>query len=85
MGTERVELSFQAGGIERIAEVAFHVNERTENIGARRLHTVMEKLLEDVSFDAPDLGGTHIVIDESLVRSRLGELIRDEDLSRYIL
>jgi ATP-dependent HslUV protease ATP-binding subunit HslU len=61
------------------------VNERTENIGARRLHTVMEKLLEDLSFEAPDLGGSRHVVDEAFVRGRLQALIEDEDLSRFIL
>ena len=83
--TERVELSWKDDGIATIAELAWRVNERTEDIGARRLHTVMEKLLEDVSFDAPDLGGSQHVIDETFVRGRLESLIADEDLSRFIL
>jgi ATP-dependent HslUV protease ATP-binding subunit HslU len=83
--TERVELSWKDDGIAAIAELAWRVNERTEDIGARRLHTVMEKLLEDVSFDAPDLGGSQQVIDEAFVRGRLESLIADEDLSRFIL
>ena len=61
------------------------MNARTENIGARRLHTVMEKLLDDLSFDAPDRGGHRFVVDEAFVRERLGELVKDQDLSRYIL
>ncbi|HYB13296.1 MAG TPA: HslU--HslV peptidase ATPase subunit, partial [Myxococcota bacterium] len=65
--------------------IAAEVNERTDDIGARRLHTVMEKLLEEVSFDAPDLAAAHLVVDEEFVRGRLGALVRDEDLSRYIL
>ena len=85
MGTERVELSFEADGIERIAEVAFHVNERTENIGARRLHTVMERLLEVISFEAADKGGQAVVVDAAYVDDHLGELVQDEDLTRYIL
>jgi ATP-dependent HslUV protease ATP-binding subunit HslU len=85
MGTERFELSFEADGIQRIAEVAFHVNERTENIGARRLHTVMERLLEVVSFEAADKGGQSIVVDAAYVDEHLGELVQDEDLTRYIL
>ena len=85
LATEGVELEFKEDGIRAIAEIAASVNERTEDIGARRLHTVMEKLLEDVSFDAPDLGAKRIVVDESLVRERLGGLARDEDLSRFIL
>jgi ATP-dependent HslUV protease ATP-binding subunit HslU len=85
MGTERVELSFEADGIQRIAEVAFHVNERTENIGARRLHTVMERLLEVVSFEAADKGGQAVVVDAPYVDDHLGELVQNEDLTRYIL
>ena len=61
------------------------MNARTDDIGARRLHTVLERLLDEVCFDAPDLGGKRLVIDEAFVRERLGELARDEDLSRYIL
>ena len=85
LATEGVDLEFQASGVQRLAEVAFEVNERTENIGARRLHTVMERLLESVSFDAADRSGTRVVIDAGYVESNLGELVRDQDLSRYIL
>ena len=85
MGTEGVELSFESDGIERISAVAFHVNERTENIGARRLHTVLERLLEVVSFEAADKNGQSIVIDAAYVDEHLGELVQDEDLARYIL
>ncbi len=85
MGTERVELSFEPDGIQRIAEVAFHVNERTENIGARRLHTVMERLLEVVSFEAADKGGQVVIVDATYVDDHLGELVQNEDLTRYIL
>jgi ATP-dependent HslUV protease ATP-binding subunit HslU len=85
LATESVELEFKGDGIEAIAELASRVNERTENIGARRLHTVMEKLLENLSFEAPDLGGTHHVVDDAFVRERLEGLIADEDLSRFIL
>ncbi len=85
MGAEKVELSFEADGIQRIAEVAFHVNERTENIGARRLHTVMERLLEVVSFEAADKGGQSVVVDAAYVDEHLGELVQNEDLTRYIL
>ncbi len=83
--TEGVEIEFKEDGIRSIAEFAGRVNERADDIGARRLHTIMEKLLEDVSFDAPDLGATHLVIDEVFVRSRLQHLVEDEDLSRFIL
>ncbi|MCH7644291.1 MAG: ATP-dependent protease ATPase subunit HslU [Myxococcales bacterium] len=83
--TENVELDFKEDGIHAIANFAALVNERTDNIGARRLYTVMEKLLEQVSFDAPDLGAIRITIDEKFVRERLEDLVEDEDLSRYIL
>ena len=84
MKTEGIELSFTEDGVARIAEVAFEVNERTENIGARRLHTVMERLLEQVSFEAPDCEHT-VVINAAYVDDHLGGLVKDEDLSRYIL
>jgi len=85
MATEGLTLEFADSGVQRLAEVAFEVNERTENIGARRLHTVMERLLETVSFDAADRNGTRVVIDRAYVESNLGELVKDQDLSRYIL
>jgi ATP-dependent HslUV protease ATP-binding subunit HslU len=85
LATEGVELSFEESGVQRLAEVAFEVNEKTENIGARRLHTVMERLLETVSFDAADRSGTRVVINREYVESSLGDLARDQDLSRYIL
>jgi ATP-dependent HslUV protease ATP-binding subunit HslU len=83
--TEGVTLEFQPDGIRRLAEIAFQVNEKTENIGARRLHTVMEKLLEDISYSAGKAGNEHITIDAATVNSRLGELAGNEDLSRYVL
>ena len=85
LDTEGVRLEFSAGGIRRLAEIAFQVNEKTENIGARRLHTVMEKLLEEVSFDAGKAGLQAVAIDAGYVNQRLGELAADEDLSRYVL
>ncbi len=85
LDTEEVKLAFTADGVRRIAEVAYQVNERTENIGARRLHTVMERLLETVSFEAPDRAGEKLVVDGAYVDTHLGELIKDEDLTRYIL
>jgi ATP-dependent HslUV protease ATP-binding subunit HslU len=85
LATEGVEIKFEESGVRRLAEVAFEVNETTENIGARRLHTVMERLLEAVSFDAADRSGSHIAIDRAYVEGNLGELARDQDLSRYIL
>jgi ATP-dependent HslUV protease ATP-binding subunit HslU len=85
LATEGVELEFAGSGVQRLAEVAFEVNERTENIGARRLHTVMERLLETVSFDAADRNGTRVLVDREYVEGNLGELVKDQDLSRYIL
>ncbi len=85
LATENVTIEFSDEGITRLAHIAFEVNERTENIGARRLSTVMERLLDEVSFDAANLGGQTIVVDAAYVDTRLGELSRDEDLSRYIL
>jgi len=83
--TEGVELTFDESGVQRAAEVAFRVNEQTENIGARRLHTVLERLLEVISFEAADRAGQSIIVDASYVDEHLGELVEDEDLSRYIL
>jgi ATP-dependent HslUV protease ATP-binding subunit HslU len=83
--TERVTLRFMPEAIEALAEVAMQVNAGTENIGARRLYTVMEKLLEDVSFNAPDLGGKELTIDADYVHQRLSDIMRDHDLSRFIL
>ncbi|MET0067220.1 MAG: ATP-dependent protease ATPase subunit HslU [Candidatus Thiodiazotropha sp.] len=85
MATEQVGLEFTEGGIRRIAETAWQVNETTENIGARRLHTVMERLLESISFEASERLGQNIVIDEAYVDSQLSQLAADEDLSQYIL
>ena len=85
MRTENVTLEFSADGIDRIADVAWRVNEKTENIGARRLHTVMERLLENISFEAADRGGQSIIVDRDYVDSHLSSLAEDEDLSRYIL
>ncbi|HEY9201824.1 MAG TPA: ATP-dependent protease ATPase subunit HslU [Gammaproteobacteria bacterium] len=85
METEGYSLSFTESGIQQIAQVAHDVNERTENIGARRLHTIMERLLEEVSFEAADKPGESLAIDNAFVDQHLGELVQDEDLSRYIL
>jgi len=85
LATEDVTLDFQDDGISRLAEIAFAVNESTENIGARRLSTVMERLLEEISFDATRLAGQRITIDPAYVDARLSALSRDEDLSRFIL
>jgi len=83
--TEGVEVEFASEGVRRLAEIAAHVNERTENIGARRLHTVMERLLESLSYDASERTGSTICIDAAYVDSHLGKLAQDEDLSRFIL
>ena len=85
IGTENVVLKFSEDGIKRIAEISWSVNEKTENIGARRLHTVLEKILDEVAFDAPDKSGQEYIIDAEHVNSAVGELSKDEDLSRYIL
>jgi ATP-dependent HslUV protease ATP-binding subunit HslU len=83
--TEGVNLCFAPDGIARIAEISWEVNERTENIGARRLHTVLERLLETISYDAPEKAGETVTVDAAYVDCQLGEVARDEDLSRYIL
>jgi ATP-dependent HslUV protease ATP-binding subunit HslU len=85
LATEGVKLEFKPDAIRRIAELAYEVNERTENIGARRLSTVMERLLDEVSFDAPNRDGQTVAIDAAAVNEKLAELAGDEDLSRYIL
>ncbi|MEN6331279.1 MAG: ATP-dependent protease ATPase subunit HslU [Smithella sp.] len=85
MATEGIQLKFTEEAIAEIAEVATQVNEKTENIGARRLYTIMETLLDDISFDAPDLEEKEITIDEKYVEDKLDEIVEDEDLSRYIL
>jgi ATP-dependent HslUV protease ATP-binding subunit HslU len=85
LATEAVQLEFAPEGIHRLAEIAFQVNERTENIGARRLYTVMEKLLEELSYAATDKSGQSLVIDAAYVNDRLEALAVNEDLSRYVL
>ncbi len=85
LDTEEVSLEFAESGVRRIAEVAYQVNENTENIGARRLHTVMERLLETISFEASDKSGAKLTVDADYVDDHLAELSKDEDLSRYIL
>jgi ATP-dependent HslUV protease ATP-binding subunit HslU len=83
--TEGVQIDFSPDAVEEIAHMACSVNEATENIGARRLYTIMEKLLDEVSFEAPQMNGTQVVINANYVRSRLTDVIKDQDLSRYIL
>jgi len=85
METEKVKLAFTADGIKRVAEVAWQINEQAESIGARRLHTVMEKLLESVSFEAADQAGEKVTVNAKYVDARLKDLVEDQDLSRYIL
>jgi ATP-dependent HslUV protease ATP-binding subunit HslU len=85
LGVENVQLSFAEDGVTELARCAQHMNERVENIGARRLQTILEKVLEDISFDAPAMAGKSITIDADFVRSRLEHLLADEDMSRYIL
>ena len=85
MATEGVTLTFTDDAIDRLAEIAFKVNARTENIGARRLHTVMERLLDGLSYEAPDRDGDSVTVDSDFVERQLGDLVKDEDLTRYIL
>ncbi len=85
LATEGVTLEFDDSGVRRLAEVAYQVNERTENIGARRLHTVLERLLEVLSYEAADKNGFSLTVDQEYVDKHLGELVKDEDLTRYIL
>jgi ATP-dependent HslUV protease ATP-binding subunit HslU len=83
--TEGVTLKFQEDAIQEIARLAAEVNERAENIGARRLHTIMEKLLEEISFEAPDMYGVAVKVTREMVQEKLQEIVKSEDLSRYIL
>ncbi len=85
MATEDVRVAFTADAIDEIAAVAEKVNAEAENIGARRLHTVMEKVMEDISFDAPDIGKTAIKIDREYVQRQLKDILKDQDLRRFIL
>ena len=85
LATEGIDLEFEQSGISEIADTAQRINEMTENIGARRLYTVMEKLLDDVSFDAPEMSEKRVVITQEYVKERLSEFLEKEDLSRYIL
>ncbi len=83
--TEGIKLSFTDDALTEIARIAAQVNENAENIGARRLHTIMEKLLEEISFEGPDLKKKNIKIDSAYVRKQLTDIVKDQDLSRYIL
>ena len=85
LGTEQIKLSFSPDGLEEIASFAEQINAETENIGARRLYTIMEKILADISFDAPDMPGAQLMINRDYVREHLADVVEDQDLSRYIL
>jgi ATP-dependent HslUV protease ATP-binding subunit HslU len=85
LDTEGIKLSFTDDAVQEISSFAARVNENTENIGARRLHTILEKLLEDVSFDGPDLKKKTVKVDAVYVRRQLADIVKDQDLSRYIL
>ena len=85
MGTEGLTLEFTEDAIDTLAALSADINQSVENIGARRLHTVLERLLEEISFDAPDRDGDSVTIDEAMVRERLEELTKNTDLSKFIL
>jgi ATP-dependent HslUV protease ATP-binding subunit HslU len=85
LATENVEVEFTPDGIDEVAETAFHINEQSENIGARRLYTVLEKVTEDLSFEASERTGGKVSIDADYVRAHLGDIVKDADLSRFIL
>ena len=85
LATEDVRLTFTDDGLDAMARYARQMNERHENIGARRLHTIIEKVVEDVSFNASDLAGQEVIIDAAFVQARLGDIMANEDLSKYIL
>ena len=85
LSSEGLDLSFTDGAVAEIARLAVEVNSNTENIGARRLATLMERLLEEVSFEAPDMDGMELVVDGDYVRRNLADLAKDQDLSRYVL
>ena len=85
LATEGVKLEFTPDGIEALADIAFEVNRTTQNIGARRLHTILERVVEEISFEGPDLADKHVTIDAGYVRGRLQEILEKEDLSRFIL
>jgi len=85
LGAEGVDVQFKDDAIDEMAQIAFDVNRRTQNIGARRLYTILEKVLEKISFEAPDLADKKVTITRELVRERLGDVVKDEDLSKFIL
>jgi ATP-dependent HslUV protease ATP-binding subunit HslU len=83
--TENINLRFTDGAIKEVSNIAFKVNTKMENIGARRLHTILEKLLEDLSFNAPELDDSEVVIDAKYVKKHLDDIVEDQDLSKYVL
>ena len=85
MQTEGVEITFKDDAIDEMAQIAYDVNRRTQNIGARRLYTIMERVFETISFEAPDMSEKRVTIDAKYVKERLSEVVKDEDLSRFIL
>jgi len=85
MKTENVELQFTDDGIETLADISTHINSTIENIGARRLHTIIEKVLEEISFTAPDKSGEKVIVDKQFVEKNIGNIIKDKDLSKFIL
>ena len=85
LGTESVELEFQSDAVDALAQYAFHVNETSQNIGARRLYTIMERMLEELSFEAPEMHAGRVVVNAAYVKERLEKLTQDEDLSKFIL
>ena len=85
LATEGVTLEFTPDGIEALADIAFEVNRTTQNIGARRLHTILERVVEEISFEGPDLADKRVVIDGAYVRGRLNDILQKEDLSKFIL
>ena len=85
LGTENVTLEFTDDAIDAIAEISTHINSTIENIGARRLHTILEKILDEISFEAPDKSGEKIKIDKAYVEKHLGDIAKDKDLSKFIL
>jgi ATP-dependent HslUV protease ATP-binding subunit HslU len=85
LGAEGMEVQFTDDAIDEMAQIAFDVNRRTQNIGARRLYTILEKVFEKISFEAPDLADKKVTITRELVRERLGDIVKDEDLSKFIL
>ena len=85
MKTEKVNLKFTEDGIEALADISTHINSTIENIGARRLHTILEKVLDEISFTAPDKAGEEIVVDKKYIEKHLGDITKDKDLSKFIL